>query len=296
MEEVGNIKESVKADQKAEVTSAPITIQQVQQLQKQLTELRLEQVLGSESIADLSDPHGALQKKLISQLEVFKQVSESPAAKPSSGKGKPATTAVSSGDQIVYELYYKPEMAKFQQSKQAAEIQRRLEKLEAVVGNDPESLSVLSSSTSQRGLLESVSLLTSKLTLLDSTQLDQVEGRLQALSVRLNQISEKKQGLEEADKHSKVSELYELLKKTDALCASLPQVADRLVILKELHEQALQFTKALTQLDTTQQQITATLADNQKALKDMQGGFSKNMDVIKGNIAGIDSRLKTLKK
>ena len=46
--------------------------------------------------------------------------------------------------------------------------------------------------------------LSSKVKLLDATQLEQVEGRLHALSQRLTKVVENKEAAEEADKTAKV--------------------------------------------------------------------------------------------
>ncbi len=61
-------------------------------------------------------------------------------------------------------------------------------------------------------------MLSAKTKLLDPSQLDQIEGRVQALGSRLNQLTEKKEAVVEADKDSKVRQtplrptrvLYEL--------------------------------------------------------------------------------------
>ena len=57
----------------------------------------------------------------------------------------------------------------------------------------------------------------------------------------MQQVSDKKQQIEDAEKQSKINELYELSKKVDELSTSLPQVVERLVSLKELHEQGNYF-------------------------------------------------------
>ena len=50
----------------------------------------------------------------------------------------------------------------------------------------------------------SIALLSAKTKLLDGGQLDQVEGRLSALTQRLNQIGEKKDSVDDQEKLSKV--------------------------------------------------------------------------------------------
>ena len=49
-----------------------------------------------------------------------------------------------------------------------------------------------------------IGILSAKTKLLDPSQLEQIEGRVQALGSRLNQLTEKKEAVVEADKDSKV--------------------------------------------------------------------------------------------
>ncbi|GIY19198.1 dynactin subunit 2-B [Caerostris extrusa] len=155
--------------------------------------------------------------------------------------------------------------------------------------------SFLTSNTDGKSITAAINLLSSKLNLLEPNYLDQAESRFAVLHQCMQQVSEKKHQIEDAEKQNKISELYELAKKIDDLSSSLPQVVERLVSLKELHEQALQFSKALTQLDTTQQQITNALKNNETMLKEVQGTFVKNTEMIETNIASLNSRIAALK-
>ena len=51
-----------------------------------------------------------------------------------------------------------------------------------------------------------IAILSAKTKLLDPSQLEQIEGRVNALGSRLNTMSDKKEAIEEADKGSKVSD------------------------------------------------------------------------------------------
>lgn len=84
-----------------------------------------------------------------------------------------------------------------------------------------------------------INLLSSKLNLLEPNYLDQVESRFAVLHQCMQQVSEKKHQIEDAEKQNKIAELYELAKKVDDLSTSLPQVVERLVSLKDLHEQGI---------------------------------------------------------
>ncbi len=53
-----------------------------------------------------------------------------------------------------------------------------------------------------------IAVLSAKTKLLDPNQLDQVEGRLHALGIRLSQITDKKEAIENADKQNKVMYIF----------------------------------------------------------------------------------------
>ncbi|XP_048450506.1 dynactin subunit 2, partial [Rhincodon typus] len=109
-EEVEQIKISAK-DSAAEEKLTPVTLaNQVAGLKKHLMALQLEQVLGPDATIDLTDPQGALAKRLLTQLDVTRSGKEggSPAGKESGQVGN--TNAVT------YELYYRPEQTRFTQA------------------------------------------------------------------------------------------------------------------------------------------------------------------------------------
>lgn len=288
-EKVNAMKDVSEKESESSQVPPVILVQQVEQLQKELQNLHMEKILGSEALAEMSDPLGSLHKKLLTQLESFK-TSPVPAK-----KGKAAHTASSSEDAVKYELYVKPDQAKLEQSSKVAILEQRIKNLENIIGQDKKKISFLTSNTDGKSITDAISVLSSKLNLLDPNYLDQIESRLVVLHQCLQQISEKKQQIEDAEKQSKVAELYELSKKVDELSTGLPQVVERLVSLKDLHEQALQFSKALTQLDTTQQQIANSMKNNETALKEVQATFSKNTEMIESNISSLNARITSLK-
>ena len=126
--------------------------------------------------------------------------------------------------------------------------------------------------------------------------LEHVEGRLAALLQKLNSISEKKAALEDSEKNNKVAELYDMVTANQAVATALPDVVDRLDSLQALHEQALQFSKTLVQLDSLQQKLESNLSTNQKTLEETKTKFSENLGTIQKNFDTIDQRLTKLKK
>jgi len=287
-EDVTKVKESVQSDSVDQ--SSPVQLsKQVEYLQSQLTDLHLDKLIGPDAgPLNLADPHAALQKRLITALESYQPSSDEKAKKASGTEG-------GDGDHVTYQLYYRPESAKFSNNARMADLEQRLERIEAVIGSNPEKLSTLTSDTNNKSVIGAIATLSGKLKLLDASQLEQVEGRMYALSQKITQIAEKKDSIESTEKSSKVAELYEIAKKWDAVVDTLPHVVDRLTALKELHEQALQFSQALTHLDTAQQQLTAHLTAHGDMNKQVEKTLAENMTVIKADISSLDQRVKDLK-
>lgn len=284
-EEANRIKENVKEESTTEKLNPVAFSKQLEYLQHQLSDLQLEKLLGPDTTVNLSDPQGALQKRLITQLQSYKPADKSKTLPP----GK-------EGDCVMYELYHRPEQAQFSRNAKMASLEERLDRMEAVIGQNPEKLNMLTSDTDSKCLLEAVSIVNSKLSLLEPASLDQVDARLHGVNHKLTQIAEKKTAQENNDKQTKLMELYELVKKWNSVSETLPHVVDRLVSLKDLHEQALQMTQTLGYLDTAQEEINSSLNSHGDMLKQIQTTFKQNTDAIKTNIEKLEGRMKTIQK
>ncbi|XP_007907518.1 dynactin subunit 2 isoform X1 [Callorhinchus milii] len=288
-EEVEQIKSTVK-DSSAEEKLTPVALaNQVSTLKQHLITLQLEKVLGPDAAIDLTDPEGALAKRLLAQLDVTKSGKGRPTVDKSPGKG-------TDGNAITYELYYRPEQHKFTQAAKVAELEKRLSELEVAVGTSSDKQNPLTVGLQGSCLMGTIEILQAKVSTLDSATLDQVEARLQSVLGKLNEIAKHKTASEDAETQSKVAQLYELVQKWDAMATTLPQVVQRLVAVKELHEQAMQFGQLLTHLDSTQQMITGTLKENTSLLSQVQNTMKENLSVIEGNFVGIEARMKTITK
>ncbi|CAL4063134.1 unnamed protein product [Meganyctiphanes norvegica] len=276
-------------------TSATELSKQVDSLNHTLVNLKLEEQLGTQLVQNISQPQVALQKKLINLLESFKKTGLV-AEKTSKEKTiPPADSKSGDGSAITYELYYAPEHARLNQLAQAAQLEKKIDRLETLIGNDPEKLSSLSAWTNHKSVLGAIQVLSSRLSLLEPSHLDHIEGRLHSVHTRMNSISEKKQAIDDADKQSKVSELYELVKKSETLCSALPEVVDRLVSLEDLHEQAMQFSRSVKQLDSAQSQLTNALQSNADLVSAVQEKFTANLQTIQTNVESLDNRINKLK-
>ena len=262
---------------------------QTNQLQDQLSKLKLEEMLGSDMIKKLDDPRGTAKEKLISQLQA---VSES-----NNDGGNVKSKSVSKDDsKVMYELLMKPNVSNLEDHVQIAEIEKRLESLEKVISASPDKLSTLSIETNQKNVFGAVDVLNTKLSLLNPSNLDHIEGRLSALLQKLNAVVDQKGVVEDVEKQGKIEELYDLCVKGEANSVVLSDVVDRLDALQSLHENALQFTKAISQLDTVQQKLEMNLAGNGTMLKETQTKFQENISNIQNNFDNLEKRLDNLKK
>ena len=173
--------------------------------------------------------------------------------------------------------------------------------------------------TNQKTVTGAMQVLNSRLNLLSPSHLDHVEGRLAALLQKMNNVADKKAVLDDAEKQSKISELYDVCMKAEANAVVLPNIVDRLESLQTLHDQGMynppqcgaieehcyqmffylvvasQFSKALTQLDTVQQRLDSSLGSNQSLLAETQTKFSENLSNIQKNFENIEERLNALK-
>lgn len=273
----------------AEERLTPVALaQQAAQLKQQLVSAHLDSLLGPNAHINLTDPDGALAKRLLTQLEVARGVRSG-----SGGEGKTAPPKGPDGV-ILYELHSRPEQEKFTESAKVAELERRLAELEMSIGSGSDKQGPLSAGVQGASLTDTIELLQARVSALDAATLDQVEARLQSVLGKMNEIAKHKAAIEDAETQNKVSQLYDVVQKWDAMATSLPQVVQRLTAVKELHEQAMQFGQLLTHLDTTQQMINNSLKDNTTLLTQVQQTMKENLVAVEENFSALDQRMKKL--
>ena len=264
---------------------------QTAQLQELLMAHKLEDSLGSDLVKRIEDPTNAAKDQLIAQLDALKSSDPMNAE-----RIKNASLNVDEKDfkPAMYELLMKPESAKLEEQKKIAEIDIRLKNLESLLAPSSDKVSCLATETNQKNVVGSIEVLTSKMSLLEPSHLDHIEGRLASLAQKMNAISEKKLQVDDADKQIKIAELYDICNKTEANSVALPELVDRLDALQLLHEKALGFSKAMAQLDSVQHKLDENLASNQKLLQETQSKFSENLSNIQNNFNLIETRLSEL--
>ncbi|XP_041639226.1 dynactin subunit 2 isoform X2 [Cheilinus undulatus] len=289
IQEVDTIQTATKESNAEERLTPVVLAKQAAQLKQQLVSAHLDSLLGPQAHINLADPDGALARRLLTQLEAAK-------GSRSSGDTKQTASAKGPDGVVLYELHSRPEQEKFNESAKMAELEKRLAELEIAVGSGSDKQGPLSAGVQGASLMDTIELLQARVSALDSSTLDQVEARLQSVLGKMNEIAKHKAAIEDADTQNKVSQLYDTVQKWDAVSTSIPQVVQRLVAVKELHEQAMQFGQLLTHLDTTQQMINNSLKDNNTLLTQVQQTMKENLVAIEENFAALDQRMKKVSK
>ena len=178
---------------------------QTAMLQDQLSGLKLEEYLGSDPVKDLQDPSGNAKKKLLTQIEQLKTIKS--ASDNVANKSNPESS------EVMYELLMKPDSSKLEERQRLALFESRLEAVEKVLGPSAEKMSVLSVETNTKNISSAISVINSRLGLLEPVHLDHVEGRLAALLQKLNTVNEKKANLEDTEKNNKIAGKKKCVKK-----------------------------------------------------------------------------------
>ncbi|OQR74865.1 dynactin subunit 2-like [Tropilaelaps mercedesae] len=264
-----------------------VLLADMEMLEKLLAAVNLDAIMGEASGAERSSD---TIKRLLGQLSSLKP-GDSEAKEPKNAGGKKDGAK---GSTLTYELYYKPEYSKLQQTQQVAALEERLRQLEATVG-DPKfqktSMLAACAGTTGRSLQDVCDELSSKLYLLDPSNVERVESQLAGLHERLLAVFERKTALEEAQKSDKIAQMYEVSRRVDQLLPGLSNVLQSLTSLQELHEHALQFSKCLTTLEVQQNLLGAELKDDEDLVKKLQERIEKDMKTVAENISKLEVRM-----
>uniref|UniRef100_UPI00358E03F4 dynactin subunit 2 n=1 Tax=Myxine glutinosa TaxID=7769 RepID=UPI00358E03F4 len=261
--------------------------QQVFALKQHLSSLQHERLLGPDARVDLVDPQGAMAKRLLTHLDSIKTID--PAK-----EGEKQATLPDGDNKVAYELYFNPQEAKFCELSKVSELEKRLTKLEAAVGKSSSNANSAGMLMQGTSVLATLEMLQSHVSTLDPMTLDHIEGRLQGLLGKLNEITKHKSYAEGTGAHEKVNRLYKAVEQWGVMADTLPQVVERLRGLKELHEHALQFTQLLNHLESSQNAIGNSLQNNSTLLTQLQGTMKENATAIEANFTSLQSRMKNL--
>ncbi|VDN96490.1 unnamed protein product [Rodentolepis nana] len=273
--------ETIKKEAGASASSGDLTVEQISDLASKLTtqlsQLQLEDIFGPNlDLTDLCAHDTVLQKRLFEQIANFKP------KKAPHKEGEP-------DESITFELFSKPSDKVDAANEKALELDRRLQRLEALIGSRDVSV------TGPNGLVDAAARLVEQVALLQPSYLDQVEARIATLQSKLTNASKNSESsvINDAAKQAKIGELFEIVKKWDSFSTDLPLVIDRLKNLKALHEQASEFSTSLVNMDVAQKKIEEKLAAYEVQLNSAQESLSNALEVFKENSQAPEKSLKT---
>lgn len=191
--------------------------QVVNNARKVLDSLRLEQILGKETVAANA---GAEVKQLMQQIDEYRK---------QDGGGAPK--------KIIIVGPTGGGASELQQTSRVAQLEHRLHRLEQAVGAKTEKLSRLAASLGTDTLLDGIQALSTRAALLQPSQLDLIEVRLTNLATKMDAIAEKKTAATggDASREQKTAELYEIARRTEPITQCLPEMLDRMQALESLH-------------------------------------------------------------
>lgn len=285
--DVEQVREGQKSSEKMLEVSPVDLAQDVQLLQRQLHDVQMDQVMGSQHLTSPQNPyHSLLLRDLKSQVEAL-------------GSADRGVASSSHSNQPIYELYAKTETAKFAHLSKLSEVEDRLAQLEGVVGNTDTRVSSAAGGldADQKDLSTAVLNLQAKVALLDVGHINAIGSHLQGVLSLLGQVektAEEKQE-KDPDNQAKIAEALEAVKGIRSIAPLVPDLIDRLHTLKDLHERAAQFASSVALMSDSQEQLSKQTVDLQALLTKMESSFKENLATVQSNFSSLEERISSIK-
>ena len=195
----------------------------------------------------------------------------------------------------VYELYLSREEDRV--SYDMSSLDGRLAVLEKVIGSHSlTDRKVLSAPTDDKNLVEAVKVLDGRKSLLNQQHIDHVEGRLSALTFKVNSIGEQKGAVEVANKDDKLNKLDSLVSSQSHLAAGLlPQLVERMELVAQLQEGSKSWQDVVDGVEQRQRETKDVIADTEKQVLDAKEHFDNNLAGIQDNFKLLQKKLQEIK-
>lgn len=143
-----------------------------------------------------------------------------------------------------------------------------------------------------KSLVEAVKILTSRCQpLKGGPNVDKIESRLVNLQSKLQNITEKRDLVTEADRQNKVAELFTLYQKWQKFQLVLPDIVKRLEDLHELHNQAILFSDSINFMEKTQHEMKKDLNHYKVVLLQVENTLVDCVKKIKSNIDVVQNKV-----
>ncbi|KAG6813676.1 hypothetical protein H0H92_008524 [Tricholoma furcatifolium] len=184
-----------------------------------------------------------------------------------------------------------------------AEMDRRVGELEKLVGSSSASLDDQTSPLPPP-LLPLITRLNAQLTLLAQPRhIDSISRRLKILLSDLERVSAAQQHAHRQQQHlpsdvppaPQVQDtILPILSRLGPALPQIPHILTRLRTLAALHTSAAEFQDTLQGLEEEQRKMHEALTELDGAVKTVEASLEDNRSVVKGNVAGLESRVDTL--
>merc|ERR1712029_750748 len=116
---------------------------------------------------------------------------------------------------------------------------------------------------------------------LNQQHIEHVEGRLSALTFKINSISEQKAAVENATKDEKVNKLARLVSSQSNMAAGLlPEIVERMENVSKLQETSKSWSDTVDSVEQQQRETKEVIKDTEKLVVHTRDSFDKNMSEI----------------
>jgi len=171
----------------------------------------------------------------------------------------------------------------------------RLAALEKVVGTEGVSdRKMLSVQTDGKSLSRAVDTLAGRKNFLQQQHIDHVEGRLAALTYKMNAIGEQKAAVEMANREDKVTRLVGMVASQATLASVLPDLVDRMELVGGVQEGAKQWTRVMDSTEQQQRETSKLMMDTNKMVKGTRECFETNLNGVADKFAELQKRLQEI--
>ncbi|KAK7573864.1 hypothetical protein V9T40_011055 [Parthenolecanium corni] len=290
IEEVSTLSKKNETDLTKAADTLAVSVDSVNHLLSKIVDVKLEDKIGADFTHDTSKSDKLLFDKIINDLDdLGNEASSQPSQKVAS---LDVTSDIRNAGQYIFTL--KPSQQK-QVTSRVTDLEQKISKLETLIGSNTNQVVRLCNINTDDGLITCCQWMIAKLSLLDSSQLDLVESKINSINSKTEQILNSQNSVsQDPEKEKKINELYELCNRAKEKSDTLTNIIERMTALESLHRQGKQSVQTITHLETLQAEIATKLANNNALLNNVKENLSSNISVIKDNVESLKTRVENL--
>jgi len=196
----------------------------------------------------------------------------------------------------LYQLYLDDQHQIKQPGVDIASVEGRLAALERAVGPQPVGeRRALSAATDGKSLQYAVDNLAAKRSYFQQQHLDHVEGRLAALSLKMNAIGEQKAAILTAREEDKLSRLCKLVEGQASLATVLPELVERLEEVEKVGGRATGWPELLDSCEQSQQNTKKIISDTKTSVEETTTTLEGSLASVAEKFSELQKKLQTIK-